>query len=352
MITKPHEFLRLVREAEAAVSAGRFVLFGITPSRPETGFGYIVPETTTSTVNPIARFVEKPPEDSARDLISKGAQWNSGIFFYTPQTLCDEATKLAPRSLELCKQALRDSSIDLGCTILSAAPYAQIGNDPFDRLIMEKTLKGSVVPGDFGWSDVGSWHTLWQTDAQNGDGNVTKGPVIVKNVQSSYLRSYGPTLAVMGLDNVAVVATKDAVLVTPLSRAQEIRDLVAMMDASDSTLGVEHPRVMRPWGFYETIAAGSRFQVKQITVLPGRSLSRQMHHHRAEHWVVVTGTAKVECDGKEQLLHPNESVFIPLGSVHRLSNPGMVDLNLIEVQSGDYVGEDDIVRFADNYGRN
>jgi mannose-1-phosphate guanylyltransferase / mannose-6-phosphate isomerase len=353
VINDAQNFLARVDEAKAAAAEGQFVLFGMKPDRPETGFGYILPDTSDakSPVKHVARFLEKPAEDRARELIKEGALWNSGIFVYAPDTLSAEAEQLAPQTLELCTKALRDSTNDLGCVMLAAEPYMRLANEPIDRLIMEKTKKASVIACDFKWSDVGSWQTLWLMSEKDANNTTAIGPVVSIDAQSSYLRSYGPELAVLGVDNLAVVATKDAVLVAPLSRAQELRELVGEVSKNNNTLGIEHPRVSRPWGSYEGIANGARFQVKQIVVLPGRSLSLQKHHHRAEHWVVVAGTAKIECDGVEKLLYPNESHFIPIGAIHRLSNPGLVDLHLIEVQSGDYVGEDDIVRYADNYGR-
>ena len=208
-----------------------------------------------------------------------------------------------------------------------------------------------MIAGDFGWSDVGAWDALWQIGEKDSDKNVRVGSVVARDVHSSYKRSYGPKLAVLGVDNIVVVATKDAVLVMPLSRSQDVKHIVEGFNDTDQDLVLDHPRVLRPWGSYEGVANGARFQVKHIKVLPGRAISLQKHLHRAEHWVVVTGTAKVERDGIETMVHPNESVFVPLGSIHRLSNPGKIDLELIEVQSGDYLGEDDIIRIEDNYGR-
>ena len=351
VITKPDEFHRLVEVAKTAKD--RFVLFGIKPDRPETGFGYIMPGEATgkSPILSINKFLEKPTEDVAQNLIKQGALWNSGIFFYAPNTLIKEAAVLASKSLELCERALKESTVDLGCTMLASEPYALIENQPFDKQIMEKTSKGNVIISDFGWSDVGTWSALWQVEDKDENQTVKHGAIVAKDVHSSYLRTYGPALAVLGVDNLTVVATKDAVLIMPLDRSQNVREIVAGLDEVDATLALEHPRVMRPWGAYEGVAEGARFQVKQITVLPGRSLSLQKHFHRAEHWIVVAGTAKVECDNVEKLLFPNQSIFIPQGAVHRLSNPGQVVLELIEVQSGEYLGEDDIVRFSDNYGR-
>jgi mannose-1-phosphate guanylyltransferase/mannose-6-phosphate isomerase len=224
-------------------------------------------------------------------------------------------------------------------------------SEPFDRLFLERTAKGTVVSCSIGWSDVGSWQALWHVSKKDGQGNVTHGPAIVQNAVNCYVRSDGPAVAILGARDITVIATKDAVLVAPRAHAQDIRDLVSAVEIHTPGMAQEHTVARRPWGTYESVARGDKFQVKHIVVLPGRSLSLQSHKHRAEHWVVVSGTAKVECDGVEKLVHPNQSVFIPLGAKHRLGNPGKADLHLIEVQSGNYLGEDDIVRYADNYGR-
>ena len=284
-------------------------------------------------------------------MIGEGALWNSGIFFYKPETLLDEVKIQALEMLSLCDLAVKEITHDLGCSILAKTHYAKIDSQPFDRVIMEKTKKGTVIAGRFGWSDVGSWKTLWQISDKDSTNTYTEGTVVTRDVTGSYLKTSGPTLAVMGVEGLTVIATKDSVLIMPLDRAQDVRELVADVDKVNHSLAVDHPKVLRPWGSYEGIAKGDRFQVKHMIILPGRSISLQKHHHRAEHWIVVAGTAKVECDGETKLVSPNQSTFIPLGAVHRLSNPGVVDLVLIEVQSGDYLGEDDIVRFADNYGR-
>jgi mannose-1-phosphate guanylyltransferase/mannose-6-phosphate isomerase len=216
---------------------------------------------------------------------------------------------------------------------------------------MEKTQRGAVVPCAMGWNDVGSWQSLWQSADKDAKGNASLGNVVAVETTNSYIRSEGPAVAVLGMTDVAVVATKDAVLVTPRARTQDVKTLVAAVEKAAPSLAQDHHRTRRPWGAFESLAGGPQFQVKHITVLPGRSLSLQMHHHRAEHWIVVAGTAQVECDGVGKLVFPNESVYISKGTKHRLTNPGIIELHLIEVQSGDYLGEDDIIRFEDNYGR-
>jgi mannose-1-phosphate guanylyltransferase/mannose-6-phosphate isomerase len=353
VITDPKAWNTALAQAQPAAEAGSIVLFGIKPDYPETGYGYIKPGKATdfANVSQIEAFKEKPDAASAASLISSGALWNSGIFLYSPKTLIEEATRLAPEMLKQIQDALGKAGGDARGLTLDAKLYGAIASEPFDRVFMERTARGAVVPCSIGWSDVGSWQALWQAGDKDADGNATTGSVVTQDTTNSYIRSEGPAVAVLGMKDVAVIATKDAILVTPRARTQDVKSLVAAVEQASSTLAQEHPKARRPWGAYETVARGSHFQVKHITVVPGRSLSLQMHHHRAEHWIVVAGTAKVEIDNVEKLVFPNESVYIPKGATHRLTNPGKVELHLIEVQSGDYLGEDDIIRFADNYGR-
>ena len=353
VIADPQAWHEALARAVPAAQAGSIVLFGITPDFAETGYGYIAPGESLpfDGVHRIASFKEKPDAKMAGRLIAAGALWNSGIFLYKPSDLIAEAQKLAPALLVQIQDAYTKAHKDERGVTLDATAYATLASEPFDRIFMERTTRGAVVPCAMGWNDVGSWQALWQTGEKDGDGNVATGPVTVVETADSYIRSEGPTVAVLGMKDVAVIATKDSVLVTPRSRTQDVKMLLAAVEKTSPDLAQEHSRARRPWGAYETVARGPQFQVKHITVLPGRSLSLQMHHHRAEHWVVVQGTARTECDGVEKLVFPNESVYIPKGSKHRLSNPGTIELHLIEVQSGDYLGEDDIVRFADNYGR-
>ena len=353
VITNQTAFIEALDTARPAAIAGKIVLFGIEPSRPDTGFGYILQgeKTDHSQVQQIAKFCEKPAEEAAKTLIAQGALWNSGIFFYDPAILLAEAERLMPEDLALCREALAKAYIDMTGTMLDAEIYDKMGNQPFDRAIMEKTDKGAVVSCDMGWSDLGSWEALWQIEEKDERQNVLIGSVVARDSSNSNIHSYGPTVAVIGVSDLTVIATKDSILIAPRNRAQEVRELVGDIGDAHETLALQHPCVRRPWGSYEGIAQGDRFQVKHIVVVPGRSLSLQMHHHRAEHWIVVAGTAEVECDGTSRLVFPNESFYVPSGAKHRLANPGKVDLHLIEVQSGDYLGEDDIVRFEDKYGR-
>jgi mannose-1-phosphate guanylyltransferase/mannose-6-phosphate isomerase len=353
LVSDETAFHAYVASAARVAQLGEIVLFGITPDRPETGYGYIIAADPIkqSEVRHISLFAEKPDHAKALALIDKGALWNSGIFLYDPRTVCQEAEKLAPAHYASCQGAWDNRNSDKNSVLLDKRAYESMQNHAFDTLIMEATKHGAVLPCSMGWSDVGSWRALWELAPQDSDGNALIGPVITQDVSSSYVRSEGPLIAMLGMKDCTVVATKDVVMVAPSARSQEIKGLLSLVERSHREIATSHTRVSRPWGTYESIAQGQNFRVKHIVVQPGRSLSLQMHHHRAEHWVVVAGTARVECDGIEKLLFPNQSVFVPQGATHRLTNPGKVDLQLIEVQSGEYLNEDDIVRFEDLYGR-
>ena len=344
---------KALAQAVPAAQADFITLFGITPHYAETGYGYIVQEANAGFDNVfrIASFKEKPDAAGAAKLIVAGALWNSGIFLYKPRLLIEEARKLAPDLLAQVEQALAQGRKDERGLTLDATIYKNMPSQPFDRVIMEKTQRGAVVPCAMGWNDVGSWQALWQSAEKDDDGNATTGKVTVLDTKDSYIRSEGPAVAVLGMQEVAVIATKDAVLVAPLSRTQDVKALVAEVEKTTPDLAQDHTRQRRPWGDFESLASGPQFQVKLITVLPHRSLSLQMHNHRAEHWIVVAGIAEATRGDEVKTVHPNQSIYIPKGAKHRLSNPGDVDLRLIEVQSGDYLGEDDIIRFADVYGR-
>ncbi len=346
-------FYAAIQCAAAAAKNQKIALFGIKPDYPETGYGYIQPGQATkwASVETIQSFKEKPTLEIAKKLVDEGALWNSGIFLYDPSALIDDAEVIAPQQVDLCREALRCASIDLGCRELGGEAYTKLQDISFDCLFMENTKRGVVVPCAMGWSDAGSWQSLWQIEPKDEDGNVIQGAAATLDVHNSYIRTDGPVVGVIGLDDITVVATVDAVLVAPRSRSQDVKKLVTLLEKNKHAVALDHRRVMRPWGFYEGVAKGDRFQVKHIVVNPNQTLSLQMHHHRAEHWIVVVGTALVECDDRTKKIFENESVFIPKGSRHRLSNPGKVPLHLVEVQSGEYLGEDDIVRFSDKYGR-
>lgn len=353
MITDRRAWHKALAQAKPAAEAGSIVLFGIKPDHPETGYGYIVrgEDLGFENVSRIASFKEKPDAEGAAKLISSGALWNSGIFLYSPHVLLDEAEKLAPELMKTLRQVKDTAARDGRVVTLDKTLYATLPSEPFDRAIMEHTAKGAVVPCSMGWSDVGSWQAMWQISEKDKDGNASIGSVITVDTTNSYIRTEGPTVAVLGMENVTVIAEKDAVMIAPREKTQDVKKLVAAVEQSKPSLAADHVRCRRPWGSYESLVVGPRYQVKRITVMPGGSLSLQMHHHRAEHWIVVEGTAKVQCGETEKIVNPNESVYIPKGEKHRLSNSGTVDLQLIEVQSGDYLGEDDIVRFEDVYGR-
>ncbi|MDO9499501.1 mannose-1-phosphate guanylyltransferase/mannose-6-phosphate isomerase [Falsiroseomonas sp.] len=338
----------------AAAAAGRIATFGIRPTVPETGYGYIEAGAPLAGVDgalEIARFVEKPDAATAARFLAGGKHlWNSGMFVATAGTLLAELEAHAPDVLRAARSAVADGTRDLGFVRLGAG-FVHAPSVSIDTAVMERTSLAAVVPCDPGWSDVGNWSSLWDIAAKDAEGNATTGPVALLGARRCFVRSEGILSAVVGLDDVVLVVTDDAVLACHRDRAQDVKKMVEQLKAAGRKEATEHRRVYRPWGAYEGVAIGTRFQVKKISVRPGRKLSLQKHYHRAEHWVVVAGTAMVERDGERILLRENESVYLPLGCVHRLENPGMIPLTLIEVQSGSYLGEDDIVRLEDNYGR-
>jgi mannose-1-phosphate guanylyltransferase/mannose-1-phosphate guanylyltransferase/mannose-6-phosphate isomerase len=341
--------------AASAARAGRIVAFGMQPTAPETGYGYIetgAPVPGLDGVSEIARFVEKPDAATAATFLADGRHlWNSGMFVATAATLLAELERLAPELLAAVRAAVTDATRDLDFVRLSAEAFTRVPDISIDYAVMEKTEHAAVVPASIGWSDVGSWSALWEISPQDGHGNATIGPVELLDAKNCYVRSEGMLTTVVGLENVVTVVTDDAVLVMHRDRAQDVKTLLTQLKKAGRKEATEHRRSFRPWGHYEGLIQGDRFQVKKISVKPGAKLSLQKHFHRAEHWVVVNGTAIVERDAERILLRENESVYLPLGCVHRMENPGMIPLTLIEVQSGAYLGEDDIVRFEDTYGR-
>ena len=345
---------RALDAAAAAARAGRICTFGIRPTAPETGYGYIEagdPLPGIEGAQGVARFVEKPDAATAQRFVEGGRHlWNSGMFVASAATLLAELRAHAPAVLEAAREAVAAGTRDLGFVRLGAG-FAQAPSISIDHAVMEKTKLAAVVPCDPGWSDVGSWASLWEIAPKDAAGNVALGHTALLGATNCYVRSEGMLAAVVGLQDVVLVVTDDAVLACHRDRAQDVKKMVEQLKAAGHKEATEHRKVYRPWGAYEGVAHGTRFQVKRITVRPGRKLSLQKHYHRAEHWVVVAGTAIVERDGERILLRENESVYLPLGCVHRLENPGMIPLTLIEVQSGPYLGEDDIVRLEDTYGR-
>jgi mannose-1-phosphate guanylyltransferase/mannose-6-phosphate isomerase len=338
--------------------AGSLVTFGIRPDRAHTGYGYIEAgrRIEGSRAEPagyaVQRFVEKPDQRTAADYVKSGTHyWNSGIFLFRASVFLRELETLAPEMLQACRDAVEGGSHDGDFFRLEAKAFGRAPALAVDYAVMEKTDTAVMVPVDMGWSDVGSWSALWELAEKDASGNVVEGDALLEEVKDTYIHSDGPLVTGIGLSKMVVVATEDAVLVAPKERAQEVRAIVDRLKNAGRSEHDTHRLVHRPWGSYRTISLGDRYQVKEIIVKPGASLSLQMHHHRAEHWVVVEGTAAVIRGDEQLLLHENQSVFIPLGARHRLANPGKLNLRLIEVQSGSYLGEDDILRFEDNYGR-
>ncbi len=354
VVSNEQAFAEAVEIAGAAAREGAIATFGIVPKTPETGYGYIqrsAPMTTRGAFR-VKRFVEKPSREAAQAYMAAGDYfWNAGIFLFRAKTYLEELEKFEPQIIAQCREAVAKGRRDLDFFRLDETAFAASPTKSIDYAVMEHTSRAAVVPVEMGWSDVGSWQSLWEIASRNREGNVQEGDVIALNVTNSYLRSEGPLVAAVGLNDVVVVATKDAVLVTRRGATQDVKKVVEELQRSGRHQHLHHRQVFRPWGSYDSVDAGEHFQVKRIVVNPGGKLSLQMHRHRAEHWIVVSGTAKVTCDDKVFLLKENESTFIPLGAKHRLENPGTVPLHLIEVQSGSYLGEDDIVRFEDLYGR-
>ncbi len=338
--------------AAALAGDGKLVTFGIVAHAPETGYGYIRRGAGTGPAYPVAQFTEKPPLDVAQTFVASGDYyWNSGMFVFTAGKLLSELQAFAPDILEACKAALQSAKTDLDFVRIDVAQFAKCRSESIDYAVMEKTRDAVVLPLDVGWSDVGSWSSLFDALPADEDGNVLQGDVLVHDTHDCYVHSTSRLVAAVGMDDHIIVETKDAILVAPKERVQDVKELVGLLKKSGRSESTLHREVFRPWGSYDSIDNGERFQVKRLSVKPGGVLSLQMHHHRAEHWIVVQGTAKITCDEKTFLLSENESTYIPIGSTHRIENPGKVHLHIVEVQSGSYLGEDDIVRFEDNYGR-
>lgn len=356
-------FQRTVEVGRAAAAAGKLVTFGVVPDRAETGYGYIrrrhdsgqPPPGGTGDVAaayPVQEFVEKPDEATARRYVESGEYyWNSGMFMFRARAYLAELERHAPAMLVACETAVAAATRDLDFTRLPAAEFAACPSDSIDYAVMEKTAAAVVVPLEAGWSDVGSWSALQDALPCDSHGNVTTGDVLVEDSRGCYLHSTSRLIGAVGLVDHVVVETRDAVLVAPRDRVQDVKQLVARLKAQGRGETALHRQVFRPWGSYDSIDQGERFQVKRLIVKPGATMSLQMHHHRAEHWIVVSGTARITRGEETFLLGENESTYIPLGTKHRIENPGKVTLEIIEVQSGTYLGEDDIVRFEDAYGR-
>ncbi|WP_027864748.1 mannose-1-phosphate guanylyltransferase/mannose-6-phosphate isomerase [Massilia alkalitolerans] len=348
-------FRDAVERAVTLVSQGALATFGIVPKTPETGYGYIRRGEQVAGCGDcykVARFVEKPDAATAQGFLDEGGYyWNSGMFMFHAERFLKELQEHAPAIADAAEKAVSTGYRDLDFCRLEEKAFSDSPSDSIDYAVMEKTVDAAVVPADIGWNDVGSWSALWEVQPKDANGNAQRGDVYLDNVKNSLVRAESRIVAVVGVEDLVVVETQDAVLVTHKDQVQRVKQVVDHLKSKARTEHLHHTRVYRPWGHYEGIDAGDRFQVKRITVKPGEKLSLQMHHHRAEHWVVVSGTARVTCGEKVCLLSENESTYIPIGITHRLENPGKMPLHLIEVQSGSYLGEDDIVRFEDIYQR-
>jgi len=346
-------FLEAVNAGAAAAREGSLVLFGIQPDSPATGYGYILAgDAVKGLARRVEAFVEKPDLATAESYLADGRySWNSGIFLLSATSVIEELEKHEPKVVAAVRASLDAAKKDMDFLRLDPDAFAESPSISIDYAVMERTDRAAVVPSTFAWSDVGAWSALWELADRDAGDNVQIGDTVAEDTRGSYLRSEGPLIATVGVENLIVIATHDAVLVADRNKDQDVKRLVERLRASNHVSATQTRRVHRPWGWYEGVTSGDRFQVKQITVYPGQKLSLQKHFHRAEHWVVVNGTAEVQVDDDLRLLAENESVYIPLGSKHRLINPGKVPLNLIEVQSGPYLGEDDIVRFEDVYAR-
>jgi mannose-1-phosphate guanylyltransferase len=345
-------FHQAIKIAEQQAIAGSLVTFGIVPNCAHTGYGYIQAEEK-EVISAVKQFVEKPDLETAEQYLASGEYyWNSGMFMFKASVLIEEMNKFNPDIVEQCRLAVSQSEQDLDFVRLNKAAFEACPSDSIDYALMEKTNKAVVVPLDAGWNDVGSWSSLWECSHQDENKNVLKGDVEIQNVRNAYIHSEHRLVSAIGVEDLVIVETADAVMVASKAQAQDIKDIVAKLKAQSRPEAENHRLCYRPWGYYDSIDLGERFQVKRIRVKPGASLSLQMHHHRAEHWVVVQGTAGVTREDEVFLLSENESTFIPVGQKHRLHNPGRVPLEIIEIQSGGYLGEDDIVRFQDNYHRN
>jgi mannose-1-phosphate guanylyltransferase/mannose-1-phosphate guanylyltransferase/mannose-6-phosphate isomerase len=354
LISDVAAFHAAIQQGMDAVAAGYLVTFGIVPDAPETGYGYIQRGTAlpTGSAHQVARFVEKPNLENAEKFLAAGDYyWNSGMFLFNCRQFLDELEHTRPDILTACEAALANDQHDLDFWRLDKEAFAACPSDSIDYAVMEHTQHAAVVPTDIGWNDIGAWSALWDVGDKDANGNVLRGDVFLHEVDNCLVRAESRMVAALGVSNLLIVETADAVLVADKNSAQDVKKIVDYLKSSGRSEHEFHTRVFRPWGWYEGIDMGERFQVKRIMVKPGEKLSLQMHHHRAEHWIVVSGTARVTRDGVEELLTENQSTYIPLGTTHRLENPGRLPLHLIEVQSGSYLGEDDIVRFEDIYRR-
>ena len=352
VIQDEEAFNKAVTDAIPLAKAGKLVTFGVVPNQPNTGYGYIKRGVEHGFGFVVDKFVEKPSVEVAQEYISSGEYyWNSGMFLFKAGRYLSELSKFRPDIYEACKSSMAETEVDLDFVRVNSEQFEECPAESIDYAVMEKTLDSVVVPIDAGWSDIGSWSSLWDISKKDLNGNATYGDVILHNANNSFVRANSKLVVAIGVDDLVIVSTKDVLMVAHKDSVQDVKIIAQDLKAKSRSEWELHREVYRPWGKYDSIDYAERYQVKRITVKPGGKLSVQMHHHRAEHWVIVSGTARVTKGEKTFLLSENESTYIPVGVIHALENPGRVDLELIEVQSGSYLGENDIVRFSDVYGR-
>jgi mannose-1-phosphate guanylyltransferase len=347
-------FHRAIGEAQKLAQKNKLITFGIVPGAPETGYGYIEKGSRLDDSNGfnVARFVEKPDAATAESYLQAGTYlWNSGMFMFSAQLFLEELKNYAKDIYEVCVEAHKGIEKDNDFVRIPESVFSTCRSDSIDYAVMEKTSNAAMIPLDAGWNDLGTWDALWEVENKNADGNAISGDVFLDQVSNSYIQAQSRLVAAVGIDDAVIIETADAVLVSSKQSAQSVKQIVEQLEASNRDESISHAKVFRPWGSYESLKNAEGYQVKHLIVKPGESLSLQMHHHRAEHWTVIKGEGVVTCDEKEISLKVNESTFIPLGSKHRLTNPFSKPVEIIEVQVGDYLGEDDIVRFDDKYGR-
>ena len=352
VVTDPKAFIEACRVAKEAALQDRIVTFGVRPTRPATEYGYIRPGADQGHgVFKVEAFVEKPCESAARTYVKDGYLWNSGNFIFRAGILLNEYRKFEPDSVDAMRGAVECAGSDLGFVTLGEKGFATASAKSIDYAVMEKTDRSSVVPVSYGWSDVGSWNAVWELSQRDSAGNTSRGPALLVDAKDSYVASDKALVALFGVQDLVVIASEDAILVTHRDRASDLKNLVDRLKATAPAAIESHLTVHRPWGSYHSLDLGERYQVKRIVVKPGKRLSLQSHNHRAEHWIVVRGTARVTVGDEVKTIHENESTYIPIGAKHRLQNVGKIDLELIEVQTGSYLGEDDIERFDDDFHR-
>ena len=352
-VTDPEAFQRTVVSASERAQSGRLMTFGVVPTKPETGYGYVrCGEAVSEGIYELAEFVEKPDKETAEAYLASGHYyWNSGMFLFRADRYLVELALHQPAMLSACEAAMSSATRDLDFVRPSEEAFLASPSESIDYAVMEHTLEGGVAALDCGWSDVGAWSAMWDISEADAAGNVCEGDVLLQDAHDNYLRSESRLVAAIGVRDLVVVETADAVMVGARDQMQSIKQLVAALESSDRPEATIHQKVFRPWGSYESLVVGQQFQVKRLTVNPGQTLSLQLHHQRAEHWVIVSGEAHVTRGDEHLVLGPDESTYIPIGMKHRLANLGEAPLEVIEVQSGSYLGEDDIVRFDDVYGR-